>query len=330
MFTLLVVQPIFNLLVVIYALIPGHNFGLAIVLFTVLVRMAMWPLVKKQLHHAKAMRALQPAVKLIKQKAKGDRKKESRMVMELYKERQINPFSSIGILLVQLPILLGLYYGIKRIVDDPKNIIDFSYPWVANLDWMQTLAQNITQFDATLFGVIDLTRKAVDTTGIYWPAMILVIATAIAQYYQSKQLLPNDKDARSLRSIMRDAKVGKKADQQEVSAAVGKGTVYLIPIFIFVFSLGFAAALPLYWFVSALVALVQQTIILRDDTVELEALAQTKTEAKKDAPKKPSKTGTTVTYLSEADLEGETKENATEKPKPKKKSTQAKRKKRRR
>ena len=129
---------------------------------------------------------------------------------------------------------------------------------------------------------------------------------------------------------MRDAKVGKKADQQEVSAAVGKGTVYLIPIFIFVFSLGFAAALPLYWFVSALVALVQQTIILRDDTVELEALAQTKTEAKKDAPKKPSKTGTTVTYLSEADLEGETKENATEKPKPKKKSTQAKRKKRRR
>ena len=182
MFTLLVVQPIFNLLVVIYALIPGHNFGLAIVLFTVLVRMAMWPLVKKQLHHAKAMRALQPAVKLIKQKAKGDRKKESRMVMELYKERQINPFSSIGILLVQLPILLVLYYGFKRIVDDPKNIIDFSYPWVANLDWMQTLAQNITQFDATLFGVIDLTRKAVDTTGIYWPAMILVIATAIAQY----------------------------------------------------------------------------------------------------------------------------------------------------
>ncbi len=90
MFTTIFVQPIFNLLVLIYALIPGHNFGLAIILFTILVRLLMWPLVKKQLHHARAIRRLQPELKKIKKAAKGDRQKESQLTMELYKERQIN------------------------------------------------------------------------------------------------------------------------------------------------------------------------------------------------------------------------------------------------
>jgi YidC/Oxa1 family membrane protein insertase len=74
-FTTIIIQPIFNLLVLIYALIPGHNFGLAIVIFTILVRLAMWPLVKKQLNHAKAMRELTPELKKIKAAAKGNRQK---------------------------------------------------------------------------------------------------------------------------------------------------------------------------------------------------------------------------------------------------------------
>ena len=60
MFTTFIVQPIFNLLVLIYALLPGHNFGLAIIIFTIIIRLLMWPLVKKQLHHAKAIRELGP------------------------------------------------------------------------------------------------------------------------------------------------------------------------------------------------------------------------------------------------------------------------------
>ncbi len=83
MFTTIVIQPIFNLLVLIYAILPGHNFGLAIIIFTVLVRLLMWPLVKKQLHQAKAMRELQPELKRIKQATKGDRQKESTMIMQL-------------------------------------------------------------------------------------------------------------------------------------------------------------------------------------------------------------------------------------------------------
>src|SRR6476619_3490617 len=98
-FQVLIVKPIFNLLVFIYAILPGHNFGLAIILFTVVVRLLMWPLVKKQLHQAKAMRELQPELKKIKQASKGDRQKESALLMELYKEREISPFGSIGTLI---------------------------------------------------------------------------------------------------------------------------------------------------------------------------------------------------------------------------------------
>src|SRR5476651_1890238 len=116
MFTTLIVQPIFNLLVLIYALLPGHNFGLSIIIFTIVIRLLLWPLVKKQLHQAKAMRKLQPELKRIKAQTKGDKQKESTMVMELYKEKGINPFSSIGIVLLQLPIFIGLYSGLRRIV----------------------------------------------------------------------------------------------------------------------------------------------------------------------------------------------------------------------
>src|SRR5579859_7268431 len=104
MFTTLIIQPIFNLLVLIYAILPGHNFGLAIIIFTILVRILMWPLVKKQLHQAKAMRALQPELKRIKKASAGDRQRESVMLMELYRERGINPFASLGLVILQIPI----------------------------------------------------------------------------------------------------------------------------------------------------------------------------------------------------------------------------------
>jgi YidC/Oxa1 family membrane protein insertase len=270
-FTTIIIKPIFNLLVLIYALLPGHNFGLAIIIFTILVRLLMWPLVKKQLNHAKAMRELAPEIKKIKQAAKGDRQKESQLTMELYKEREINPFASIGILLVQLPILIGLYSGLNRIIKNPHQIISFSYSWVHHLSWMQTLSHNIHRFDDSLLGFVNLGRKAIDQHGVYWPAMVIVGLAAIAQYYQSRQLMPQSQDSRSLRQILREAGQGRQADQSEVNAAVGRGTLLLVPGMVFIFGLNFAAALPLYWLATSTVAYIQQARILREDAAEADA-----------------------------------------------------------
>ncbi len=272
MFTTLIVQPIFNLLVLIAAILPGHNFGLAIILFTIVVRLLMWPLVKKQLHHAKAMRQLQPEIKKIKQAAGGNRQAESRLVMELYKERQINPFASIGILIVQVPILIGLYVGLRRIITNPHELVTFSYPALHHLAWVKSLTADIHHFDATLFGQIDLTRPALHKGVVYWPAMIIVAGSAIAQYFQSKQLMPQPKDARGLKSILSEAGQGRSADQQEVNAAVGRATLFLIPGVIFLVSLGLAAAMPLYWLTSATIAIIQQAKILKEDVQEAEVI----------------------------------------------------------
>lgn len=270
-FTTVIVQPIFNLLVLIYALLPGHNFGLAIIIFTILIRLLLYPLVKKQLNHAKAMRELQPELKKIKAAAKGDKQKESKLTMELYKEREINPFASLGIVLVQLPILIGLYSGLNRIIKDPHQIVTFSYSWVHNLGWLQTLSHNIHQFDDSLLGFVNLGRKALDAHGIYWPAMLIVAVSAAAQYYQSRQLMPQSKDSRSLRQILKEAGQGRTADQSEVNAAVGRGTILLIPGMVFLFGLNFAAALPLYWLTSSVVAVLQQSRILKEDVQEADA-----------------------------------------------------------
>lgn len=280
MFTTLIVQPIFNLLVLIYALIPGHNFGLAIILFTVVVRLLMWPLVKKQLHQTKAMRKLQPELKKIKKAAKGNRQQESLMMMELYRERGISPFASLGPLLLQLPIFIGLYSGLQRVVKDPQQLVDFSYPALQNLGWVQQLADNIHKFDETLFGVVDLTRSALGNGGVYWPAMIIVVASVIIQYYQAKQLMPQDSEARSLRQILKEASSGKQADQSEVNAAVGRSTKFLLPAMVFIFTVSIASALSLYWLVSGIVAYIQQSIVLNKDEEEMEALVTTKNKKK--------------------------------------------------
>lgn len=267
----LIVQPIFNLLVLIYGLLPGHNFGLAIIIFTIIVRLLMWPLIKKQLHQVKVMRKLQPELKRIKKEAAGDRRKESLMMMELYKERGINPFGTIGVLLLQIPILIGLYVGLQKVLKDPSQIEAFAYPFLQNLPWIEHIAANIKEFDATLFGIVDLTRAALGPAGVYWPAMLIVIGSAVGQYYQSKQLAPDAKDARSLRSILREAKEGKQADQSEVNASVGRSMRFLLPAMIFIFTVNIPSALALYWLVSGLAAIVQQAIVLREDTEEMEA-----------------------------------------------------------
>lgn len=265
MFTTIIVQPIFNLLVLIYALIPGHNFGLAIIIFTILIRLLLWPLVKKQLHQARAMRELAPEIKKIKAATKGDRQKESMLTMELYREREINPFASLLVAIVQIPILIGLYSGLRRIIDDPHQIISFSYPFMHNLPWLKTLAGDIHKFDDSLFGVVNLTRTAIESSGIYWTAMIIVVASAIAQYFQTKQLMPQDPEARSLRRILSEAGTGKQADQSEVNAAVGRSTQFLVPIMVFIIALRLAVALPLYWLVSSVVAYIQQSRALKKD-----------------------------------------------------------------
>lgn len=337
MFTTYVAQPIFNVLVAIYAILPGHNFGLAVILFTILVRLILWPLVKKQLHQTKVMRKVQPQLKEIKAKTKGNRQEEARLTMELYKEKGVKPMSSILVLIIQLPILFALYRGLYHVIQDPHQMYDFAYPFLQHLGWMQQLGHNIGLFDESLFGLIDLTRS-VSSHGFYFPAFVLVVITAIVQYFASKQLLPTSKDARGLRAILKDAGSGNQVDQSEISGAIGKSTIYLLPAFIFILGINLPSALVLYWLVTSAFAWFQQGLILREDEEEMEEMAESKTSkttakpatkpsAKspkpKSAPKKRASAGSTARTVSI------TTGSSAAKPKPKTSKSKAKRRRKR-
>lgn len=296
-FQTFIVQPIFNLLVFIYAILPGHNFGLALIIFTIVVRFLMWPVVRKQLHQTKAMRKLQPELKKIKAATKGDKQKEAQLMMELYKEKGVSAFGPIGTMIVQLVILIGLYSGLHKVVKDPQALIDNSYGFIHNLSWMKTLAAHPDRFDHTLFGFIDLNRAAWANGKLYFPGLVLVIGSAISQYFQSKQLMPSPEKGRKLRDILKDAGSGKSADQAEINAAVGSTTRIFIPFMIFYFTIGLASALSLYWVVGGLVAYWQQSRALKEDEEEMDDIADAGTvtdgevlEGEVIPPKKPKAT----------------------------------------
>lgn len=290
MFTTLVVQPIFNVLVAIYALIPGHNFGVAIILFTVIARIALYPLLKKQLKNTKAMRDLQPELKRIKEASKGNKQQESVMMMELYKEKEIRPMSQVGLMVVQLVVFLALFSGLNRVVKDPSTLLTFSYKPVQNTSFMQELKQDITLFDNTLLGQVDLDRPAYKKdTGIYLPAFLMVLGSAIISYFQIRQTLPQDKASRKLRDILRDAnQKGKEADSSEVNAVISRNMAYFMPGLILVLTISFPAALALYWFVGGLIAYAQQTKLLQSDEFAMQEASAVVVSKKTLKPSKPS------------------------------------------
>lgn len=246
--------------------------------------MLLWPLVKKQLHQAKAMRKLQPKLKKIKKAANGDRQKEARLQMELYKEHGVKPFSTIGTLIIQLPIFIALYQSVRKLIDNPDVLLEMSYGWVKDLSWVQQLSADISKFEHSLFGVIDLSKSVFESGSTYIPALLIAIAAAVAQYYQSKLMMPDSKDARKLSVIMREASDGKQADQGEVAAAVSRSMMYFLPFITFVFAVSVPSALSLYLLVSSLVGYVQQAYVLNQDKEEMHDLS-VEEEKPKNKPK---------------------------------------------
>src|SRR3989344_6390443 len=160
--------PLFNFLVFLYNYMPGNDFGVAIILLTVIIRVIIYPISAKALHSQRAIQKLQPKIQEIQKKYKDDKEKQARETMELYKKEKINPFSGIFLALIQLPILIALYSvfwnGLK------PGELDVLYGFVANPG----------QINPMFLGFIDLSKANV------WLAVI----AGILQFFQTKMVLP--------------------------------------------------------------------------------------------------------------------------------------------
>jgi len=284
-FDLLIVQPIFNLLIGLYSVIPGGDFGVSLIIFTVLVRFAMYPLVKKQLHQTKMMRKMQPELARIKKMAKGNKQLESMQMMELYKKHGVNPFRSIGILLVQLPIFIALYHVIQIFTMHRDQVAKYTYDFLESIGPIKHLIEHPDQFNEKMLGLVDLTKSAFSNHGVDIFLVVLAVVAAATQYIMSKQTMPQAENKKRLRDIMAEASQGKQADQAEMNAAVMGKMIKVLPIFMFFIMISVPGALALYYSVSNLVAVAQQTYLLKKDEEELEEIAE-------EAPKKPGKKAT--------------------------------------
>jgi len=237
-FNEILVYPIFNLLAIIYSYV--HDFGLAIIILTLLMRILIWPLINKQLHSQRALQELQPELQRIKKQAKGDRQLEGKLTMELYKEKEINPFASILPLLIQLPIFLALFVVLRDIIKSGE-IAKICYDWVKHLPAIASIISGHTTLKPSLLGFINLTK----------PSIELAVLAGLAQFVQTKQLQP-------------------KHPAQDQQAQVMAGMTYMFPVITFVIGLTVPSALSLYWLTASLTAVFQQYLVLNRDVRELE------------------------------------------------------------
>lgn len=274
MFQTLIVQPIYNLLVAIYGILPGHDLGISLILFTVIIRVALWPLLKKQLHQSKKMRDLQPELAKVKKAAKGDRQKEAALMMELYKEKGINPFGSIGLTLIQLPLFIGVFQAARDLTEHLYRIDSFTYSFVRQLPHVQEVIKDNNSFNYVSLGFIDLSQKAFNAGKIAWPIMIIALAATALSYIQAKQLLPQQKEKKRLRDVLKASAGSAQPAQEDMSAAMGGTMTYLMPLLTLMFAVYAQGAMVVYLLASSAIGIFQQSRIFKKDADEMDHVAE--------------------------------------------------------
>lgn len=275
LFEVIIVQPIFNFLLGIYSLIPGGDLGIAIIIFTIFVRFAFWPLLKKQLHQTKSMQKLQPELVRIKKECAGNKQLEGMRMMELYKEHGVSPFRSIGVLLIQLPIFIALYRVINIIAVDQSGIENYTYGFMKGISPIAKLIADPSTLNQKFLGFVDLTGKAIgqNPTTVNVILLVLAVSAVATQFLLSRQIMPKNTPKRRVRDIMAEAAKGKEVDQAEINAITTKNMTYFMPIMMLFIMVYLPGAITLYYLVSNLVAFLQQRSILKQDSEEMVEIA---------------------------------------------------------
>jgi len=228
-------QPIFNLLVWLYNIVPGHDIGIAIVILTVIIKLILYPFSLQSIKAQKAMQAIQPKLEEIKKKYKDNKEKLSLEMMNLYKQEKVNPFSSCLPLLIQFPFLIAVYQVFRSGLSNGS--FDLLYPFISNPG----------SINPYFLGLVDLSQ----------PQIILAVLAGAAQYWQAKMIQvrkpPADKSGKPIPG----------AKDESMMAAMNKQMIYFMPIITIVIGMSLPGGLLLYWFISTLLMILQQFYFFR-------------------------------------------------------------------
>ena len=221
-FTLILMNPLINLLVFLTHLLGG-SFGLAIIAFTILVRVATFPLTLRQLHATRAMQSMQPKIQEINKKYSDPKRRQEEM-MKLYRETGANPLSCVGPLLLTFPIFIALYSAIRIALPNSPEALEKLSSHV--YDW--SYLQHALPLEEHFLGV-DLRANGGESL-IGYGFVALVAATT---WIQSKTTVTNTTDER-VRAQMQMTNI-------------------MLPFMFAFFALSFPIGVSLYWVVNSLV-----------------------------------------------------------------------------
>jgi YidC/Oxa1 family membrane protein insertase len=224
-------EPLFNLLVIIYNVLPGHDLALAIIVMTLLIRILLYPISHWSIKSQKMMQDLQPKISEINAKYKENKEKRYEETMKLYKSEKVNPLSSCLPLLIQLPFFIALFH----VFQDGFHVESLSslYQYVENPGSLNPMA---------LWGFLDLSKRSIP----------LVVLVGAAQFWQGHMLIRRRPQVHT-----------GPARDEDFAVLVNQQMAYVMPVVIMVAAWQFPAGVALYWFLTTAFMAVQQWYVFR-------------------------------------------------------------------
>lgn len=224
-------DPMYNALVFLVGVLPGEDIGFAIIILTLIIKFLLFPLAHKSTKAQKKMRDIEPEMRTIREKYKDDRQKQAELMLELYKKHGVNPFSGFLTLLLQIPIILALYFVFQKGLSfDPNIIYHFlTRPENPNFNFL---------------GFIDLHSKSV----------YLAVLAGVTQYFQIKLATP------PVPPLPED---GKLSFQEEFARNMSLQMKYVLPVMVLFIAYSLSSAIALYWSTSNLFAIGHELFVGR-------------------------------------------------------------------
>lgn len=219
-------HPILNLLVYLYETVGLRDFGFSIILVTLILRLILYPLFHRGAKQQILMQRIQPKIKKIQETHKNNKEKQAQALMDLYKEHGVSPFSSIFLLIVQIPVMLALFWVVRSGLT--SGTLTGLYSFVAQ-------PQSINPI---FLGIVNLAQ----------PNIVLILLAAVAQYFQSRLAIYRDPNS---------------AGAPSAAEKMARQMTFIGPIVTVVVFYGLPAAIGLYWLVTSLFSILQQIIINR-------------------------------------------------------------------
>jgi len=227
-------DPVYNGLIFFIDIIPGGDVGLAIIATVVVVKTILLPLSIKAAKTQRVMREVEPKLKEIKETLKDKREEQAQAMMKVYKEAGINPFASIFLIFLQIPIIIALYFAVYTGggIALPAINVDILYSFIPVPDFA----------NMNFIGLIDITGKS----------LILAFLAGITQYYQVKLAMPDlpPKDPKAAPNFKDDFMRNMQLQMR-----------YVMPVVIFFVAYFISAAIALYFLVSNVVAIAQEVYV---------------------------------------------------------------------